>query len=587
MNEETISTLEEGTDWTAWDNSDFDDLFDVNDDENGQTVVELLVTIQAIGTNEEVDFVVDSDTKWRPYMFCNEENMEPFSAWVEADSPIDKALIGYGEKAAHIFGTFRFFSDKVYGNAYECTVDSISVADAGDKAYRVFGMISAISKGNLTLDVYTVDASTCTPITYPMTFAFSESYTPEEYADLDVGDYVNLLLYRTASEEKEGKDPTILGIVSIYDESEAASAAEAISDGDAEAEYFNKIKFTKLSQAPLYSVFSNNLTAVTGVYDLSSDDYKMDGAAPYYEEGGAADGSFDGDYSLISTIEYDQGVLCDIPGQNEMYDEEAEKDKSISAWVYQDGTIQDVQNREYYMPIINNISQTLDEGGEGMRNFIDPLYHSYLAVGMSDNHYSDCELTKHYTSNGNGTHVVMCDDYIVHDLAEECCDEDGESPAFSGKPCQYCGYTPNGLDVLRLYNPATSEHLWTTSHTEYRELSTNQGWDGEKVAWVAVPSDDENAVGVYRLYNAGLGVHHYTASENEARTLVEREGWAYDHHGEPIFWAYPKDSELGRPVYRLYNEGLRQHHLTVSENESKTLSKLDWVEEGVAFRVQE
>ena len=420
--------------WEAWDNSAFDDLFNVNDNDEGQTVVELLVTIQAIGTSEEADFDIESDAKWRSYMFSNEVNMEPFCAWVEVDSDIDKKLLSYGEKAAHITGKFRFFSDSVYGNNYECTIDSIEDTTVDAKSYRVFGKVTNVSDdGKLSMDMYTVDASTCTPITYPMTFAFSDSYEPAEYADLEADDYVNLLLYRSKSDEEAGKDPVILAVITVFDASEVATPEE----GSAESEFFNEIKFTSLKQSPLYSVFSNGLTAVTGVYNLADDDYVMDHASPYYTEGENADGEGDGEYTLISTIDYDQGVLCDIPGQNDDEDEEIALDKSISAWVYQDASIQDVENREYYMPVINNIEQI--EKDSGQRNFIDPLYHSYLAVGMSDNHYLTCDLPLHYTGNGDGTHTVMCDDYIIHDQAEQCVDEHGDLCKESGKPCVNCG----------------------------------------------------------------------------------------------------------------------------------------------------
>ena len=287
--------------------------------------------------------------------------------------------------------------------------------------------------------MYTIDASTCTPITYPMKFAFDDSYNEEEIESLDLakGDFVNLLLYRTASEEAAGKDPTILGCVPLYD----ASYVADIEDDSAESNYFYEIELTSLCQTPLYNAFSNSLSAVTGVYNLIEDNYVMDHAAPYYKEDGNDDESSEGDYTLISTIEYDQGVLCDIPGQNAMDDEETTKATTLTAWVYQDATIQDVQNREYYMPVISTITQIEEESGQ--RNFIDPLYHSYLIVGMSDDHYTECDLPKHYYSNGDGTHTVLCDDYIIHDQAEECVDEDGNLCSESGKPCVHCGWAPD------------------------------------------------------------------------------------------------------------------------------------------------
>ena len=130
--------------------------------------------------------------------------------------------------------------------------------------------------------------------------------------------------------------------------------------------------------------------------------------------------------------------------------------------------------------------------------------------------------------------------------------------------------------TYRLYNPATSEHLWTTNFREYSKLGP-QGWVQEGVGWIS-PSSGE---GVYRLYNPGLGTHHYTMSENEIKTLTASEGWLLDNAGNPLFLS----SDDGTPVYRLYNDALSQHHLTKSENEYNALATMGWTQEGVAFYV--
>ena len=65
--------------------------------------------------------------------------------------------------------------------------------------------------------------------------------------------------------------------------------------------------------------------------------------------------------------------------------------------------------------------------------------------------------------------------------------------------------------VYRMYNAATSEHLFTTDENEYNSLTT-EGWEQEDVSWYS-PTTSEK--GIYRLYNEGLGSqlkmsHNYT-----------------------------------------------------------------------------
>ena len=141
--------------------------------------------------------------------------------------------------------------------------------------------------------------------------------------------------------------------------------------------------------------------------------------------------------------------------------------------------------------------------------------------------------------------------------------------------------------VYRLYNAATSEHLWTTSYDEYKALPT-YGWKQEGVAWNCPTS---SSIGVYRLYNPGLGTHHYTASKSEADYLVANQGWQYDNDGKPLFYSAGEtgDNYAGSfNVYRLYNSDLSQHHYTLDVNEYNTcIDKYNWKGEGVDFYAYE
>lgn len=136
-----------------------------------------------------------------------------------------------------------------------------------------------------------------------------------------------------------------------------------------------------------------------------------------------------------------------------------------------------------------------------------------------------------------------------------------------------------GTSVYRMYNKATSEHLYTTNIAEYGMCGTASyaDWQAEGVAWQA-PTTSGNPV--YRLYNAGLGDHHYTASAVERDALVAQHGWTY----EGI--AFYSTDEGGVPIYRLYNGGLSrgQHHYTASAVERDALvANYGWTNENIGF----
>lgn len=126
--------------------------------------------------------------------------------------------------------------------------------------------------------------------------------------------------------------------------------------------------------------------------------------------------------------------------------------------------------------------------------------------------------------------------------------------------------------VYRLYNPSTSEHLYTTDKNEYETLYRKHGWGQEGIAWKA----PRTGTPVYRLYQPGLDNHLYTTDQNEIKVLTSRYGWKKDNGGQPVFY-----SGGSTPIYRVYNAGLRGlHHLTTDLNEYNTLPKYGWAKEG-------
>ena len=134
------------------------------------------------------------------------------------------------------------------------------------------------------------------------------------------------------------------------------------------------------------------------------------------------------------------------------------------------------------------------------------------------------------------------------------------------------------VPVYRLYNMITSEHLFTTSKSEYDNFvslgkKNREWWIGEGIDWLAPKSGQK----VYRLYNPALGSqqkssHYYTANLSEAKNLVKNWGWRYDFSGREVFFSGGDNA-----IYTCYNELLRSaHHYTSSKSEWLGLQKHGW-----------
>lgn len=130
------------------------------------------------------------------------------------------------------------------------------------------------------------------------------------------------------------------------------------------------------------------------------------------------------------------------------------------------------------------------------------------------------------------------------------------------------------VDVFRLYNPNTLEHL-LTSNPEERDALVGIGWSLDGTAWKAPTSGTR----VYRLYNPFDDFHFYTTSQEEIDTLTPL-GWTVDGAV-----SYSASAEDGAPVYRLFNpyEAKNYHIFTASEEERDMLVEYGWRLEGVAW----
>lgn len=130
--------------------------------------------------------------------------------------------------------------------------------------------------------------------------------------------------------------------------------------------------------------------------------------------------------------------------------------------------------------------------------------------------------------------------------------------------------------VLRLYNPSTGEHLFTTNAAERVQL-VSIGWTNEYCEWDTPAKSDTP---IYRLCNPNNDDHHYTTNPAEKDMLVQL-GWRYE--GSPF---YSAEKGEGLPVYRLYNPnatGVGSHHYTSSKEERNALVGYGWNDEGIAW----
>lgn len=103
-----------------------------------------------------------------------------------------------------------------------------------------------------------------------------------------------------------------------------------------------------------------------------------------------------------------------------------------------------------------------------------------------------------------------------------------------------------GVNVYRLYNTWSHEHLYTSNLDEYNSLVA-KGWNGEGVGFVA-PEDGSDQVDgqVYRFFNPNNKEHLYTKDSAEVERL-KAIGWKY----EGVAWNSAKSDQT--PVYRLFN----------------------------------
>ncbi|MBB5868515.1 hypothetical protein F4553_001894 [Allocatelliglobosispora scoriae] len=137
--------------------------------------------------------------------------------------------------------------------------------------------------------------------------------------------------------------------------------------------------------------------------------------------------------------------------------------------------------------------------------------------------------------------------------------------------------------LLRLYNPDSGDHLYTTSVTERDTAVARFGYTDEGVAGHVSATAATGTTPLLRLYNPDSGDHLYTASVTERDTAVARFGYVDEGIACHVFATAGAGTA---PLLRVYNPSSMDHFYTASAAERDTaVARLGYVDEGVACHV--
>ena len=142
---------------------------------------------------------------------------------------------------------------------------------------------------------------------------------------------------------------------------------------------------------------------------------------------------------------------------------------------------------------------------------------------------------------------------------------------------QDAAVTASRVEMYRIYNSFTGEHLYTSSASE-RDSNVKAGWKDEGIEWYA-PSTSKTPV--YRLFNPYTSDHHFTTKKSEYDSLG-KSGWKQ----EGISWYSVDDGDSTRiPLYRQFNPyaSTGTHNYTKDTKERDRLIGLGWKDEGVGW----
>lgn len=131
--------------------------------------------------------------------------------------------------------------------------------------------------------------------------------------------------------------------------------------------------------------------------------------------------------------------------------------------------------------------------------------------------------------------------------------------------------------VYRMWNPAKTDHFYTTSYNEYSKTAVNSGYKQQGILGYIFSNSQPGTTPIYRMWNPAVSDHVYTTSFNEYSTKS-----VYGYKQEGILGYIFSSSQPGTtPVYRMWNPAVSDHVYTTSYSEYSTKSIYGYKQQGI------
>ena len=153
------------------------------------------------------------------------------------------------------------------------------------------------------------------------------------------------------------------------------------------------------------------------------------------------------------------------------------------------------------------------------------------------------------------------------------------SQAYTGPDGRYyvdASYSVPVIPVYVFYNAYMRDFFWTISETEANQLEREFNEGRGNYCYYGIDGFAEETAGewntpVYRFWNEKTSDHFYTTSEEEKKQIQENLASGEDHYEyEGIAWYAPVNS--GKPVYRFFDIVSFDHYYTSNEDEKIRLT---------------
>ena len=136
-------------------------------------------------------------------------------------------------------------------------------------------------------------------------------------------------------------------------------------------------------------------------------------------------------------------------------------------------------------------------------------------------------------------------------------------------------------EVMRLYNPVTYKHFYTTSICEVEIVSKGLKYIFEGTAFYQTSASSPYAVVVHRLYNPSTRLHLWATTQEDINTATQSAGYRYEG---PAYWVVKPEVPKSVVVHRLYNPSTYMHlWVTTQEEINIATSQAGYRYEGPAF----